>query len=52
MFMVEYFEGIQKILKHGEVNFTLRVVPIKVKAKVVFATPFTGYFVVSLEGEH
>ena len=33
-------------------DFTLRVIPIKVEAKVAFPAPVTGYFVVSLEDGH
>ena len=47
--MVEKFEGIQNIVKYGEVDLTLRVLPIMVESKVVFFAAVTGYFVVSLE---
>ena len=33
-------------------DFTLRVVTIKVEAKVAFETPVTGYFFVRLEDGH
>ena len=50
--MVKSFEGVQNAGKHGEVNLTMCVVPIKVEAKVAFAASVTRYFVVNLEGGH
>ena len=47
--MMETFESIQNLGKHGEVDLMLCIFPIKVKAKVTFAAPVTRYFVVILE---
>ena len=47
--MMKSFESIRYVCEHGEMDFVVNVVPIKIETKISFSSPVPRYFVVCLQ---
>ena len=47
--MMKSFESIRYVCEHGEMDFVVNVVPIKIETKISFSAPVPRYFVVCLQ---
>ena len=47
--MLKSFESIRYVCEHGEMDFVVNVVPIKIETKISFSAPVPRYFVVCLQ---
>ena len=47
--MLKSFESIRYVCDHGEMDFVVNIVSIKIETKISFSAPVPRYFVVCLQ---